>query len=448
MSDRDHGTAQRILPPRGLAATLKQLGPGMILSASIVGSGELIATTTLGSRVGLAALWLILMSCVIKVVVQEELGRYTIMSGETTFRALDRVPGPRWRVSWVVWAWMLMYVGITFQLGGIIGGTAQIFSLIQPGISIAAWSVIIAVVTMVLLAWGRYRFIERAATFMVVTFTLVTTLGAAMIWWTPYAPKLSDIAAGLSFRLPDGGLAVAFAVFGITGVGASELIYYPYWCLEKGYARYAGRNDGSDAWVTGARGWIGVMQVDALVAMVVYTVATVAFYLLGASVLHGQGLVPAGNEMVQALSKIYTSTLGPWAFYLFLAGAFFVLYSTIFSATASNARVVLDFLQMIQAVREGGEEHRRFWLRVMVVLLVSLNTTWYLIGGEPVAMVLVGGIAQACMLPIIGFSTLYLRYRHFDPALRPRRWVDALLWLCSTLMLSFAIYTLVSRLLA
>ena len=31
---------------------------------------------------------------------------------------------------------------------------------------------------------------------------------------------------------------VAFAAFGIIGVGASELIYYPYWCLEKGYASF------------------------------------------------------------------------------------------------------------------------------------------------------------------------------------------------------------------
>ena len=33
-------------PPRGWAQSLKYFGPGLILSASIVGSGELIATTT------------------------------------------------------------------------------------------------------------------------------------------------------------------------------------------------------------------------------------------------------------------------------------------------------------------------------------------------------------------------------------------------------------------
>jgi hypothetical protein len=53
----------------------------------------LIATTALGAKAGFVALWIILLSCFIKVVVQEELGRYTMSSGETTFRAFDRVPG-------------------------------------------------------------------------------------------------------------------------------------------------------------------------------------------------------------------------------------------------------------------------------------------------------------------------------------------------------------------
>jgi hypothetical protein len=33
-------------PPTGLGNILKEIGPGIVLSASIVGSGELIATTS------------------------------------------------------------------------------------------------------------------------------------------------------------------------------------------------------------------------------------------------------------------------------------------------------------------------------------------------------------------------------------------------------------------
>jgi manganese transport protein len=53
-------------PPRRLRGSVRYLGPGFILSASIVGSGELVATTTLGANAGFAAMWVILVSCLVK----------------------------------------------------------------------------------------------------------------------------------------------------------------------------------------------------------------------------------------------------------------------------------------------------------------------------------------------------------------------------------------------
>ncbi|MCW5620344.1 MAG: hypothetical protein KIS79_04475 [Burkholderiales bacterium] len=49
-------------PPVAMGEILKKIGPGIILSASIVGSGELIATTTLGAEVGYTVMWLIIFS--------------------------------------------------------------------------------------------------------------------------------------------------------------------------------------------------------------------------------------------------------------------------------------------------------------------------------------------------------------------------------------------------
>src|SRR5215510_1611720 len=90
-------------PPRTFLGILQRLGPGLIIAGSIVGSGELIATTKTGAQAGIRLLWLIIVGCFIKVFVQIELGRYTITHGESTLAALDQVPGPRWRVNWIVW---------------------------------------------------------------------------------------------------------------------------------------------------------------------------------------------------------------------------------------------------------------------------------------------------------------------------------------------------------
>src|SRR6185436_4763321 len=74
---------------------LKQLGPGLIISAIIVGSGELIVTPKLGAAVGFQLLWFIILGCFIKVFVQIELGRFAIANGLTTLQAMNSVPGPR-----------------------------------------------------------------------------------------------------------------------------------------------------------------------------------------------------------------------------------------------------------------------------------------------------------------------------------------------------------------
>ena len=96
-------------------------------------------------------------------------------------------------------------------------------------------------------------------------------------------------------------------------ITAAELIAYPYWCIEKGYARWVGPNDGSDAWRRRARGWMKVMYKDATLSMAIYTFATVAFYIMGAAVLKPQGLMPRGNAMITTLARMYTDALGPWA---------------------------------------------------------------------------------------------------------------------------------------
>ncbi len=109
-------------PPRTFVGILRRLGPGLIIAGSIVGSGELIATTKTGAQAGILLLWLIIIGCVIKVFVQIELGRYTITHGETTLAALDQVPGPRLQVNWIIWFWLVMMVIGFGQLGGIVGG--------------------------------------------------------------------------------------------------------------------------------------------------------------------------------------------------------------------------------------------------------------------------------------------------------------------------------------
>jgi Mn2+/Fe2+ NRAMP family transporter len=277
----------------------------------------------------------------------------------------------------------------------------------------------------------------------VASVTLVTVTCVVLLPRMGYTVGWSDIEQGFSLdllALPTGAIAAAFGAFGITGVGASELYAYPYWCLEKGYGRYTGPRNDSPEWAARARGWMRVMYLDAWVSMVVFTVATVAFYVLGAVVLHRQNLVPARSEMIATLSEMYVPTFGEWTKIVFLIGAWAVLFKTLYVASASNSRLTADFLGLARLVRYTSAEQRMKWIRRCCVFYPALGLVWYLYLRDPRAMTILGGFVQAATLPIIAGAAIFLRYRRLDPRLAPSRWSDVCLWLAFLSISAVALY--------
>lgn len=433
-------------PPQNLGDILKKIGPGIVLSASIVGSGELIATTTLGAKVGYTVMWLIIASCLIKAVIQAFLGRYTIAMGETGLQAFNRIPGKIGKVSWVVWAWLAMVFTTLFQISAMFIGVSQVMKLVT-GIEVMWWVLAFFVLTLVLLLGGAYHRIEKIAMVKVGLFTLITLLSAVVLTRMPEYFSWGDVWQGFTFELPAAGLAIALATFGITGVGATELYVYTYWCVEKGYARNAGAHEETEAWRRRAKGWVRVMHVDVIASMIVYTVATIAFYLLGAGILHGMGLVPATSDMIPILSNIYTQTLGGWAKWLFYVGAIIILYGTIFAATAGHSRMLADFMRLQGAFEHDDFKARARWRDIFIVVLTIIPVAMYFIFGEnPVAMVTWGGLSQAWTLPVISLGTIYLVKRYMPKSMAAPAWMNFLLWFGALFITAFVLISEFRRL--
>lgn len=438
-------------PPRSLLRALTQIGPGLILAGAVVGTGELIATTNVGAKAGYALLWLVILSCFIKVFVQVELGRYAISSGVTTFGAFRNLPGPGFLLVW--WCGAMVLITQT-QIGAMIGGIAQAIHMLTPnpnGTPAARlvewpWAVLVTLITIAMLSTGSYRLVERVSTVLVAGFTLMTVTCVAMLP-TEHAVTSQNLLDGLKFQMPPAALIAAFTMFGITGVGASELLTYPYWCIEKGYGRNVGPRAQTEEWTQRARGWMRVLRLDAWVCMVVYTIATLAFYLLGAAVLNkttaGTGLEGKQSTMISALVDMYAPVLGSaQAVYFVVFGAFCVLYSTLFAATAGNSRLLADFLVVNGLAGSDPEAGRRRWVRIFCTILPLAGFLLYLGFGDLVTMVTVGAVMQGLSLPFIAAGAVFLRYRRTDPRIQPGRLWDLGLWLSLVGLCAAAAYTL------
>lgn len=533
-------------PPVSLWAALQKIGPGIILAGTIVGSGELLLTTSFGAKHGFVFLWLILYSCIIKVFVQTELGRYAISSGKPTLAAINELAGPRLGANWILWCWLIMMLATTMQLGAMTGTVGQCLNLAFPTFSLSVrdalspqlsenwkaldaesrrvdalqpewektlksdtlpadlatilaiapdkrkpdqqadltalhrsedaewaakdknakdlrtattgftadlaqairnrpelpWAVLTCLTALILLWSGSYRRIEIVTTALVVGITLATVTAAMLLPLTPFPIKWNEVAQGLMFDMPAAGIAAAFAVFGITGVGAAELFFYPYWCLEKGYARYAGRRDDSAAWERRAKGWVRVMHLDAWVSMIVFTVSTVAFYFMGAAVLHPQGLHPEGVNMIATLSRMFVDTFGGWTQIVFLIGAGAVLFKTLYLSAAGNGRLAADFLSLSGALRYSSAVERSRVIQGLALFIPVLALFLFFIYKDPREMVVVGGFAQALTLPIISGAAIYFRYRKLDRRLTPSFILDVLLWMAFVSITVVAIYAM------
>ena len=447
-------------PPTRWRGVLTYLGPGMIVAAGLVGSGELIATTKTGAQAGINLLWVIVLGCLIKVFTQVELGRYTISTNETTLAALNRIPGPRLRANWIIWLWLIMMAATYGLLGGILGGVGQSLAMTIPitgdyaqaivappaaaaGLEAAAidhriWGTVVAIATALLLYFGRYALLETVCVGLVFCFTLITVGNVIALQATEFAIPVDAIVDGLLFGLPERPEAwlTALAAFGIIGIGGTDMVVYPYWCLERGYSRFIGPRSADAAWANRARGWIRVMKIDAFVSMVIYTLATVAFYYIGAAVLHREGSDPDGMRMVSSLASAYVPIFGAYAKFLFLAGALAVLYSSFLVANAGAARLFADCLIVLRFMNDSAAARDRC-IAVLSIALPLVGLLIFLTGWNPVRLVVVGGLVQSLVLPALGFSALYLRFRLTDERLRPGRlWDAALLLSCLSLFVA------------
>jgi len=518
-------------PPSTFSGIIRRLGPGLIIAGSIVGSGELIATTKTGAEAGIALLWLIVIGCLIKVFVQVEMGRHAITHGELTLSSLDALPGPRCRVNWILWFWIIMTACTIGQQGGIVGGVGQALALtfplkgdylqairipsqtelerfvkwekdrragdielhqrstaqqkrivrghevmqdrinqlgpqgdqvlakIRSGESVSdpwtvddkIWAAVIAFLTAWILYHGRYRSIQNISTVLVVSFTAITISNVVSLQTTDrWSIPLSDFFRGLSFGPPEpvgksNPWLTALATFGIIGVGASELIAYPYWCLEKGYGRFTGRRSDDASWAQRARGWLRVMYYDVFASMIIYTVATMAFFLMGVAVLYNDGLDPDGMRMVSTLAEAYVPVFGVYAKWLFLAGAVAVLYSTFMVSSASNARMLTDAAKLFRIIdRDKPQTHQRS-VAVISAVLPLISLTIYLTGANPVTLVLISGTMQATMLPVLGYAALHFRYRKTDPRLKPSLTWDVFLIISCLGLLIAGLWGIYSR---
>jgi manganese transport protein len=373
MSNSDGNGTDRIRnAPRSFFGTLAALGPGLVVIGSVMGSGELINTPHQAAKFGFVLLWAVILSCVIKYFLQIEIGRFTLAHQCTPFEAFSTLPFPKFRgTSWIGLAYMGVSLPTSLAFAGMIAATAgMMHSLVPLSASVeksnTIWICILAVLTWGILWRGVYAEMEKLIMVLVLGFSISVVVAMFLIQGTQFHISMGDLTKGMSFSLGEDSKLAAFAVIslmGALGATANELFMYPYWILEKGYAEFTGPPD-SDGWKERTKGWIRIIQIDVGVATFLTTIITAAYFLMGAAVLHSQGIEVKGTGVVDELSRMFTDSYGPWSRGLFLIGAFCTLFSTLIVGIAAFARMWGDMFVCLGTIAKGDAKGVRKCQRI------------------------------------------------------------------------------------
>ena len=373
----EFGSDVKRLPVKDL---LKRIGPGLVATGIVIGPGAVTTSAMLGADYGYALIWLIIPIIFMGITFMMTTNRLAITTGLPTIHAIRKYFGP---VASTVVGCAVFLACLFFTMGNI-SGTGAGMNLIF-GINWKLGSVImIAVVLYCYFAKNVYSKVEKIITLCIIV--MIVSFYATLIGVG--GPDWGEFGKGLvSFQVPEGSLATALA-FISTNAAVTSGIYATYLGKEKKWNKEDLFN--------------GVMFTDALVHVLSVVLISGAIILVGAIVLHPQGLsISAPAQLAELLVPIMGGAAR------FIMG--FALLGAGFSSLLANTQRGMVLLGA-GLDKDVGLETKFVRFGCLACLLFAM-VVCYSYGGSPTQLILMANIATSIATPVGGLFILLLLWR-------------------------------------
>jgi Mn2+/Fe2+ NRAMP family transporter len=374
------------------------IGPGLVVAATGVGAADLVATLVAGSKYGYALLWAAVLGCLMKVVLVEGAGRFSLATGKTIYEGWSSLG-----------RWTHFYFGPYIVIWGFVygaaamAGTGLALAALFPVLGVKAWGIISGLIGLVLVWSGRYGVFEKVLSAMVLLM-FISMVGAAAVT----LPNLPELVTGLVPTIPDGAILNVLSVAGGVG-GTITLAAYGYWLREKG-------------WITDR--YMRVMRIDNSVAYLVTGLFVVATLIVGAELLYSAKIaVATGDKGMLDLSNVLEDRYGSAAGTVFLVGFWAAAMSSLVGVWNGVSLMFADFVGHVRGLgadhedsRAGGKYYKAYvlWLTLPPIALIFM--------GEPVYLILAYGVLGAFFMPFLSVTLLWI----LNSDRVPRQWRNKL----------------------
>ncbi|HRO33439.1 MAG TPA: Nramp family divalent metal transporter [Brevundimonas sp.] len=383
------------------------IGPGIVVAATGVGAGDLVATLVAGAKYGYALLWAAIIGAIIKMALAEGVGRWTLASGRTMFDGWASLPG---RVGGRM-NWATLYFAVYVVIWGFVyGATAMTASALPlaalwPVLDLKAWGVVNGLIGLGLVWIGGYGLFEKIMTALVGVM-FVTVVGLAII----VTPDLPRLLTGAWPTLPGGSLFYTLGLIGGVG-GTITMAAYGYWLNAKGWK-------GAD--------WMPTMRMDNRVAYGVTGLFVVAMLIVGAELLHASGTALAGGDRgLLDLDAVLRERFGPVVSVLFLVGFWATSFSSLIGVWQGVSLMFADFWahmagrpddDAFRGPRSRAARGYMLWLTFPPIVLLFLE--------RPFGLIVAYGVLGSLFMPFLAGTLIWLLNSDRTPAEWRSRWVS------------------------
>lgn len=467
-------------PPRGWDR-FRWYGPGLLWMVSAVGSGAVLFTPRVGARYGYEFLWLALIFMFFMWVMIREVGRYTVVTGNTIFEGYRDISG---RTNWSLYLILLpQMLAAVVTIAGIaaLAGSAMMIALPWQYEVYASGLILLC---LLLVITGTYDIIEKVTSILGGILVLVIIISALMVF-----PDMREIAQGLMPAFPeDTDIEFVIPWVGFILAGASGIMWFSYWVSARGYGGKLTSLDEVKKLDAGnkkeeiqknpkdysqLKSWFRTMSITAGIGVVGGGLVLISFLILGTELLRPEGTIPEGIDVAEDLTQLLSDIWGDMGRWFLIIGIMIALLGTILSNQDGYGRMFSDgtailampFLkkrkmidhslpdeaedkaepmeeQSIKRKKAAGLLLDKKWLRVFYAITFGavFPIIVFFAVKDPVEILAIAGTVAAVHTPVVVFLTLHLNRTRLPEPVRPGKIITMVMWLSGIAYAAFAVF--------
>jgi Mn2+/Fe2+ NRAMP family transporter len=369
-------------------SVLKLAGPGLIVAATGIGSGDIVSATVGGARYGVLLLWAVAVGAFFKFVLQEGIARWQLATGLTALEGWA-AHLPAW-VKYYFAAYLVLWtVSVSAALTNATGlGIATLTGGAIP----QSWGAVAHSLIGFAFVWlGGYDWFERLMKLLIgiMGFSILVCALLTVSDWGHIAQAL------MLPTIPSGSGTYVLSIIG--GIGGSiTMLSYNYWMREE---QISGAKD-----VGYVRGDIAIAYTfTAVFGMSIMVIANQAFYVPGVTITDSQA--------VTKMADVLGTLLGTFGFYAYAIGFWAAVFASLLGVWQSVPYLFADFYGVW---KDFSVDQRRSITKVtstpyrLGLAFITLAPIPFAFVGRPIVIIVTYTIVGSLFIPFLAATLLYL----------------------------------------